>query len=278
LLVFDRKHRWWLIGCLIAAGLAIVVRVLMGGARPGPHTGGTQVGLIYGVLATALMLAAGALALHRRLPVRSWIGQRQSWLRGHIWLGLLSVVFVFCHAGFHWGGPLEAALWVVFAITILSGVLGWIAQAVLPRLLTDTVLLEAPFEQIPALCRRYRHRADEIIEAVSANPALAEPVRAEVIQLHAQSRAFLALSPPADSPLADKPRADRLFHRARALAGMDTIGPALDELQGLCDERRQLLHQARLHVWLHAWLLVHIPITLLLFVLVVAHILTASYW
>jgi hypothetical protein len=47
--------------------------------------------------------------------------------------------------------------------------------------------------------------------------------------------------------------------------------PVLDDLSDICDEARQLMHQERLHRWLHGWLLVHIPVSLALILLGAIH-------
>ena len=73
------------------------------------------------------MVYAGLLAAHRRLPVRRWLGARKAWLRGHLWLGLLSGVFILCHSGFRWGGPLEQVLWIVLILTLVTGVFGLVS-------------------------------------------------------------------------------------------------------------------------------------------------------
>ena len=125
--------------------------------------GGDTLGLWYGVAGSALMIFAGLLAVHRRVPSWWWIRPRQTWLRGHIWLGLLSVPVIWCHSGFAIGGPLTLALWVVFGIVILSGVYGLVLQHILPRLIMTRVACEAPYEQIPHLCNKMRVRADEVL-------------------------------------------------------------------------------------------------------------------
>ncbi len=56
-------------------------------ATPGGLTGGSLVGLWYGIIGSALMIYAGLLSLLRRVPSWWWIGSRKVWLRGHIWLG-----------------------------------------------------------------------------------------------------------------------------------------------------------------------------------------------
>jgi hypothetical protein len=53
----------------------------------------------------------------------------------------------------------------------------------------------------------------------------------------------------------------------------------IDALENLCDQRRQLEEQARMHFWLHGWLCVHLPLSVALFVLMVLHIWYAlKYW
>jgi len=61
-----------------------------------------------------------------------------------------------------------------------------------------------------------------------------------------------------------------------AFAGVKTLLPVaahatLSDLEGICDEARQLVRQERLHRWLHGWLLVHIPLSLALMVLGAVH-------
>jgi hypothetical protein len=43
-------------------------------------------------------------------------------------------------------------------------------------------------------------------------------------------------------------------------------------IEEFCDERRQYVAQQRLHRWLHWWLILHIPPSIALLVLFVAHV------
>ena len=45
----------------------------------------------------------------------------------------------------------------------------------------------------------------------------------------------------------------------------------LHDLEEICEERRQLLIQRRLHLWLHGWLLIHVPLSFALLVLTAVH-------
>ena len=49
-------------------------------------------GLWFGSAGSLLMIYAGLLAAHRKVPSWWFLGARKTWLRGHVWLGLLSVV------------------------------------------------------------------------------------------------------------------------------------------------------------------------------------------
>jgi hypothetical protein len=45
----------------------------------------------------------------------------------------------------------------------------------------------------------------------------------------------------------------------------------LSAMEEICEEKRQLDHQARLHRLLHAWLLVHLPASAALILLSIVH-------
>lgn len=71
--------------------------------------------------------------------------------------------------------------------------------------------------------------------------------------------------------LEDSDTARQLFTQLRAELPAE-LHDALQELFVLCEERRQFNTQLRLHRWLHWWLLVHIPPSIALLVLFVAHV------
>jgi hypothetical protein len=55
----------------------------------------------------------------------------------------------------------------------------------------------------------------------------------------------------------------------------DKLRPIQRRLEVLCDARRQFLEQSRIRAWLHYWLLVHAPLSAVLFVLLAVHIVMA---
>ncbi len=81
-----------------------------------------------------------------------------------------------------------------------------------------------------------------------------------------------------DSPLHSANRAGVLFGDLRT-----KLDPGAHEtvaaLESLCDQRRQLEVQSRMHFWLHNWLWLHLPLSLALVVLMLVHVFVAlKYW
>lgn len=78
-----------------------------------------------------------------------------------------------------------------------------------------------------------------------------------------------------------------LKNAARARARFDELRvslprsahPAVNAMENLAEQRRQMDEQARLHFWLHNWLWVHLPLSVALILLMGVHIVrTLQYW
>ncbi len=158
-MLIDASHkRWgWASGGLLLLATAAYLAYARSTLR-GP-TGGSWQGLLFGIAGSALMIYAGLLGVRKRFP-RWRIGSAQTWLRGHIWLGLLSVPMICFHAGFRLGGTLEQILWAVLAAIIFSGLLGLALQQSLPRMITIRVPRETFYEQVPHVCALLQFEAD----------------------------------------------------------------------------------------------------------------------
>jgi hypothetical protein len=278
-LLIDTTHRrWMLVTAALAVGLTAAY-VWLYRRAPGGLTGGSPVGLWYAAIGSGLMVFAGLLPALRRVPSWWWLGSRRAWLRGHIWLGLLSGVVILCHSGFRWGGMLEIALWIVLITVLVSGVTGLLAQQFLPRLITTRAPAEAPFEQIPHLCLTMRKKADGIVDGLCGPAGAKDEGLGSLRRFYEDEvRPFLAPGYRRTSPLADPLRAETAFARLRALPALSAAGAPLTTLAALCDERRQLGEQERVYHWLHAWLLVHVPLSGALLVLGAAHAVMSLYY
>jgi hypothetical protein len=91
-------------------------------------------------------------------------------------------------------------------------------------------------------------------------------------------RPFLLNRPNPKSPLHSAERASGLFQELRTKLDPDVF-PAVQALESLCEQRRQLEKQAKLHFWLHSWLWIHLPLSAALLFLLIVHVWVAiRYW
>lgn len=258
---------------------------------PGGPSGRTWPGMLFGVAGTLLMVFAGLLSA-RKKSVRWRLGSLSWWLKGHIWLGMLSVPLIFYHAAFRWGGTLEVLLWIMLAVVTVSGAIGLVLQNVLPRMMQLQLPSEAIPDQFAEFCRRLIAAADEQVSA-GCTPAAIEAAlaRSPSDLAPAQSdakvwladfymrtvRPFLGRERMPDSPFANVQQAEAAFDRIRKTLP-DDCGSTLDWLEKSCDERRQLAQQERLHRMLHGWLKIHVTCSVALLVFAVVHVVSALYY
>ena len=294
-MLIDRTHRSWAIGSGVALSVAAAGYVGSIAVADRPWSGGSAIGLTYGIAGFALMVFAGLLAARKK--VRIWrIGRAQTWMRGHLWLGLLSFAIILFHAGLTFGGSLTAIMMWIFFVVVVSGIVGAVLQHYLPRLMLTRVPMETIYEQIPHVRAQLLVEADTIVSdacgglAVVTDPA-AERVLAGASKLQtavridaddaaplrefylAEMRPFVE-SPRDSHPLAVKEHTEQVFARLRTLLPQ-TFHGALVDLENICEEERQLSRQHKMHAWLHGWLLTHIPLSFALLVLAIIHIVTA---
>ena len=80
------------------------------------------------------------------------------------------------------------------------------------------------------------------------------------------------------SPLAEQRTAAEFFAALRARLNPKAHA-AVDTIATWCEHRRQFDVQERLHRRLHGWLLFHLPLSLALLALLIAHVVTGlRYW
>jgi hypothetical protein len=320
----DRTHRAWAAASTGIFASATIIYVIYSTAAPQGARGGSLVGLIFGVLGFSFMIFAALLGARKRVP--TWrLGRAQSWMRGHLWLGLLSLPLILFHGGFHFGGTLSAVLMCLLIVTVLSGLFGAGLQHFVPARMTSDIPLETIYDEIghvrSLLCEEADRAMESICGAMNIGKALSsEQQRAGgfsaqrgIAASAAPLRTSAAVSAGASAAVAPAPeiylltkeesaplrkfyfdevwpylktesRRTRLLSDAKrtsaAFAGLRTFlpasaHPALEDLEEICDEARQLAQQEQLHRLLHGWLLVHIPISLALILLGAVHALMA---
>jgi hypothetical protein len=305
----DASQRTWVsasgvILIISAVAYATYAHYSVLGAR-----GGSPVGLTFGILGFAFMLFAALLGARKRVPV--WrLGRAQAWMRGHLWLGMLSLPIILFHGGFHFGGTLTRVLMWTLIFTVVSGMFGAALQHYIPRVMTADVPFETIHDEIGHVRNLLLEEADRSVEGLCGSLGVRKASQEEIQRAGgftamrpmssttkggaavAATTEILLLSEEESAPLRrfylhemrpflERPAERRLLlsdagKAQLGFSGLRTLLPArahatVDDLQDICEEARQLQRQQRLHRWLHLWLLVHIPISLALIVLGAVH-------
>ena len=284
-MIIDKTHRKW--AFLSLATLVVLTTLYFwycAASEDGPR-GGSLPGLAFGILAAALMIFAGLLAARKKVP--SWqVGTARWWLKGHIWMSLLSLPVTLFHTGFRFGGVLEQGVMWVYLVVMASGIVGLLIQQYVPRLMKVTLPEQAIFEQLPVVTRGLRETADGLVVGVCGS-LFDDPEEAANEEFQADrilrsfylntARPFLSEEVPEGSPLLNPTQASGVFAQLEEVLPGQMLG-AVQGLQRAVDERRQLILQMKLQRWLHGWLIVHVPMSIVLLVLGVLHIYKSVYY
>jgi len=299
--LIDRTHRPWFLFTVVALAVGGVVYAVYSALSVAGPNGGSPMGLIYGSIGSAFMLFAGLLGARKKVVL--WrVGRATTWMRGHLWLGFLSFPFILFHSAFSLGaGTLTRTLMVLFIVVFVSGIFGAVLQHYMPRMMTQRVPMETIYEQIDRVRLQLLDEAEGLVKdlratligdlshasdrqrAIAASAGTrggltvaiglgaserAERAVADLFQN--EIRPFLLQKHSPKQGMADPAQASALFGQLRVLISRE-LWPKLEDLENICEEKRELDRQRRMHDILHGWLLVHIPTSYALLLLGAVH-------
>jgi hypothetical protein len=300
-MLIDRSHRSWAVAsaAILAVSVVVYIPYTLGPAQP---SGGSALGLTYGTVGFGFMAVVTLLSLRKKFPI--WrIGRTQTWMRAHLWLGALSFPLILLHAGFLFGHGLTSVLMWLFLAVWTSGIVGAWLQHTAPRRLLRDVPMETIYDEIEHVRAQLLDEADTVVanacgklEMATAVPGLGAEALAKATAsalatvmrpvnsgaddtgplrefYMTEMRSFVQ-APSRAHQLAETDRAAARFARLRPLVPA-ALHPAIQDLESICEEERQLLRQEQVHGLLHGWLIVHVPLSFALMALAVVHIVMA---
>lgn len=301
-MLIDSTHRSWFLGTLLVTLAGAAAYFPYAALTPGGPRGGTLIGLLYGIFGMGMILFAGFLSVRKKLLLLR-IGPVSWWMKGHLWLGLLSLPVILLHAAFSFGGTLTTILMVLLMVVVGSGLLGAFVQHALPAAMAAEIPDEKTYETIARARANLRSEAYELVWAASGPLPEAGQERSEIEKLTGKPPPEPKTAAPAAGTRAagtdvlksfyvgtvlpflaggadhlnNEIQAAFLFERVRT--SLDpTLHGTLSDLEKICDETRRLAQQGRLQVLLHGWLLLHIPLSMALLALMVVHAVMALYY
>lgn len=207
-----------------------------------PRFPGTLLGSALGIVAAALMVVPLVYSIAKRL-FRLRGARLRSFLTIHIYAGLLGGVLAIVHTGHRFDHPLGILLTAQTLIVVVSGFVG--------RYL---------------LRHESREIGDKRRDRASAEAALVS-ARSELVARSASQNVGSVLWRAATVPIAIRDPA--LRHAARQTARL------VDAIASL--ESSIVLHE-QFQQWFRGWLRIHLVLTVLLYLLLAAHVLGVAYY
>ena len=300
----DHTHRKWFIASVLILIVAVAVYIPYRRWSPQGPSGGSAMGLIYGSVGFAFMIFAGLLGARKKVPI--WrVGRAQSWMRGHLWLGTLSFPLILLHGGFKFGFGLTHWLMWIFLGVFVSGIFGAVLQHYMPKTIKERIPMETIYEQIGRVRSQLVDEANNLVEqactiltgnlsnatteqraaaaaagtmggmTVATGLEIDEDSSAELRGFYERKmRPFLERYGARGHEIADRAASKDMFNQLRLLLP-GHLHPTVDDLENICEEKRELDQQTRYHRILHGWLLVHIPLSYAVLLLGAIHAVVA---
>jgi hypothetical protein len=283
----DHTHTSWLIASLAILGVSMLLYGVYRVPASDGSMGGTALGLTFGIAGFASMIFAALLGARKKVPV--WrVGRAQTWMRGHLWLGLLSLPLILLHSGFRYGHGLTAVLMTLLIIVVASGIFGAVLQHYMPHVMTREITMETIYEEIGHVRAQLLEEAEELVKQATTEKTKAaaagaaestETAAVAVVEdqntplrtfFEQELKPFLVNPNVRGHALANEAQSGSAFVQLRTLVP-PALHATLDDLENICEEERQLTLQSQMHLWLHGWLLLHIPLSLALILLGAVH-------
>lgn len=260
----DARELWW---ALAAITLITFVYLLVMNRLQAVPAASSLFGHGLGVAGFVLMLSTETLySLRKRSRLARW-GRTASWLRFHIFTGLVGPSMVLLHSAWEFRG-LAGVVLLLTMVVVASGFVGRYIYTALPRNASGLVIEAAELQQ-------QIHATEEALRQAAAGQAatvqalLAQPQATESGWRLVLARPWIALQ-------------QRQRRRHLLQAGGGAVQPSLQQLEELAARRDALQRQAQslaaARRLLGIWHTVHIPLGMALFTAAFVHIVAAIYF
>jgi len=220
----------------------------------------------FGIAAAMVMLGVGSYGIRRRLPGAP-LGRAATWLKVHLFGGVLFGVLVLMHSQFRFpAGGMNRVLWVLSLWVTATGLIGLWIQRWIPRAIASGLSDEVLYDRIPELVRSLGQRAETFVASCS-DPIQAFYQTNLAAMFAAPQASFVYYADVTGGRHARKKQFEYLSH---ALGGEER--GKLDRLERMYKAKLELDAHLSLQRALRWWLVAHVPFSIVLVVLVVLHV------
>ena len=268
-----RNFRWLKIA--LGLSLLLILVYLFVDVQP-RHNGGSWLGYLLGTMGLLLIVWLSLLGVRKRAITRGgW--SLKAWTSAHVYLGLDLIVVGTLHTGFQFGWNVHTVAYFLMMLVILSGIYGVSVYSMLPQSLSDVRSeMTGPqmIDAVASLDKQIRSASQPLSDADS------EVVLGSVGEDPFGGGAWRRLT--GSYPRCGNRRALQLM-RVRLAETTGREEATVEQVVTLLERKAAALQRIRSYgqrrALLEIWLYFHIPLTVVLFFALVAHIISVFfYW
>ena len=268
-----RRFRWFKIA--LGLCLAAILVYLLVDVQP-RHNGGSWLGYLLGTIGFLLILWLSMLGIRKRAITRGgW--SLKAWTSAHVYLGLALIVVATLHTGFQFGWNVHTAAYTLMMLVILSGIYGIAVYSMVPQSLSDARSeMTGPqmIDAVAGLDKQIRTSAQPLSDADS------EVVLGSLGEDPFGGGVWRRLT--GNYPRCGNRRALQIMRGRLAEAG-GREEATVEHVVTLLERKAAALQRIRNYVQrralLEIWLYIHVPLTVVLIVALVAHVVSVFfYW
>jgi len=239
-------------------------------------TPGNLWGLTFGTIATLLFAAVALYGVRRRTMNKSSklkLGNSNTWLQIHLYGGTLFLLLMFMHISFTLPqGAFNWWLWSLSVWVVFSGLVGVVLQKWIPRLLSSALTIEVRNDRIDELVKELREKA----EAEAANSPAAIKDLYERTIAGDMTKPTLRWTYFTDITGGIQGKIRQMDYLKQFLSEDDK--KKLGKLEMLYRSKLECDAHYTLQKPLRLWLITHLPVSIVLFTLVLIHLFVVFYY
>jgi hypothetical protein len=268
-----RRFRWLKVA--LGVSLFLILVYLFVDVQP-RHNGGSWLGYLLGTIGLLLIIWLSLLGIRKRAITRGrW--SLKAWTSAHVYLGLALIVIGTLHTGFQFGWNVHTVAYALMILVILSGIYGISVYAMLPQSLSDVRSeMTAPqmIDAVITLDKQIRTAAQTLSDTDSA------VVLSSLGEDPFGGGAWRRLA--GSYPRCGNRRALQIM-RGRLADSSGREQTTVEQVVTLLERKAAALQRIRSYAQrralLEVWLYIHVPLTVVLIMALVAHIISVFfYW
>ncbi len=261
----------------LSVAMAVLAVLAYAFSRPAlGHYGGTWLGYTLGGLGSLIIFFLLWFGVRKR-QYHSSAMNLKGWLSAHVYLGTLLIIIVTLHTGFELGLNIHSLAYALMLLVIFSGFYGVYAYLRFPRLMTERMgedTLENLFLKITDLDHEARRLALQLPDEIN-NAVLHAAQHTRIGGGFFQQLSGRQKNCPTDSAIETIQAAGASLKGDSAKANRELYFLMLNKKTLLHRAREDVMHRARLQVWLY----LHVPLSIALLAALIAHIVSVFfYW